>query len=69
MVYFYFSGLAGASDAFMLRQAGVDRVLVNPDKTHLGRGFRKVALDSNAYYHLRYGGTLDVIRYMEIGHC
>jgi hypothetical protein len=63
---FYFSGLSGKNDAFMLRQAGVHRVLVNPTKIHLVQGFHKVALDSNAYHYFRHGGTLDVISYMKV---
>lgn len=65
-MYFYFSGLSEINDALMLKRASVNQVLVNPTKIHLSRGFLKVALDSNAYYHFRYGGTLDVIRYMEV---
>ncbi|NJL56547.1 hypothetical protein HC928_16285, partial [bacterium] len=65
-MFFYFSGLSEINDALMLKRAGVNQVLVNPTKIHLSQGFLKVALDSNAYYHFRYGGTLDVIRYMEI---
>lgn len=65
-MFFYFSGLSEINDALMLKRAGVNQVLVNPTKIYLSQGFLKVALDSNAYYHFRYGGTLDVIRYMEI---
>lgn len=65
-MFFYFSGLSSTNDALMLRQAGVQRVLVNPTKIHLAQGFQRVALDSNAYHHFRHGGTLDVIHYLEV---
>ena len=52
-MFFYFSGLSEINDALMLKRAGVNQVLVNPTKIHLSKGFLKVALDSNAYYHFR----------------
>lgn len=66
----YFSGVAGKSEADMLKTAGVTHVLVDPtDMLNAAfGGFRNIALDSGAYRIFKKGGELDIHDYLDTVH-
>lgn len=63
MATYYFSGVAGASEAGYLRAAGVQHVLVDPTDLKNAAGFRHVVLDSGAYRCFKRGVPLDPAAY------
>lgn len=62
----YFSGLSGLQEVEMLREAGIDCVLVDQVDIPRAEGFRRVALDSGAYRVWKKGGMLDVNAYLKL---
>lgn len=50
----------------MLREAGVEHVLVDPTDLPQAERFRHIALDSGAYRIWKKGGALDVSAYLEL---
>jgi len=63
---FYFSGLSGATEANVLKSAGVDHVLVDPKDLGNAQGFGHVALDSGAYRAFKKGESLNIPNYLQL---
>ncbi|HQR21605.1 MAG TPA: hypothetical protein PKV98_12100, partial [Burkholderiaceae bacterium] len=63
MATYYFSGVAGPSEADFLRAASVQHVLVDPVDLAHGNGFAHVVLDSGAYRCFKRGTPLDAAAY------
>lgn len=66
MATYYFSGVAGASEAEFLRAAGVQHVLVDPTDLAHAIGFAHVVLDSGAYRCFKRGIALDAAAYQAL---
>lgn len=66
MATYYFSGVAGASEAGFLRAAGVKHVLVDPSDLQNAVGFEHVVLDSGAYRCFKRGAALDAAAYQSL---
>jgi hypothetical protein len=62
----YFSGIAGKTEAEMLRQVGVERVLVDSKDLKNSVGFKNIVLDSGAYRVFKKGGSIDIVEYCRL---
>jgi hypothetical protein len=66
-VKFYYSGIHSRCDARLLEKGSASRIMVPARFAHFVESstFKEVWLDSDAYWHYKHGGEIDVARYVE----